>query len=92
MDGGDISDMIQGKDGYYFFECVSQYTAQLTEQNKVAIVSQRQEQAMEDVISAIETDYYSDFNKKLWDKIPIDKNDKITHDSFFTTLDDKITF
>lgn len=92
LDDGDISDMIQGKDGYYFFECVSKYNEELSEQNKVAIVSQRQEQAMEDVISAIETDYYSDFNRKLWDKIPIDKNDKITTDSFFTTLDDKITF
>ena len=47
---------------------------------------------MEDVTSAIETEYYSDFNQKLWDKITIDQNEKITTNSFFTTLDGKIVF
>ncbi|MFR8812818.1 MAG: peptidylprolyl isomerase [Lachnospiraceae bacterium] len=92
LDNDEISDMIEAKDGYYFFECVNKYNEELSEQNKATIVSQRQENAMEDVTSAIETEYYSDFNQKLWDKITIDQNEKITTNSFFTTLDGKIVF
>ena len=71
---------------------MNKYNEELSEQNKATIVSQRQEKAMEDVTAAIETEYYSDFNQKLWDKITIDQNEKITTNSLFTTLDGKIVF
>lgn len=81
------SDRIAADGGYYFFQCLDKYDEELSEQNKIKIVQQRQEQALTDVIAQQEQKYYSDFNQTLWDKITIAGNDKITTNSFFTVFD-----
>lgn len=92
LEDGEVSELIQTEDGYYFFECVDKYNEELSEQNKSTIVSQRQQQAMENVISTIETEYYSDFNSKLWDKMTIDPDEDIKTNSFFSTLEEYVSF
>ncbi len=92
LDDDEVSDMIQTKDGYYFFECIDKYNEKLSEENKANIVEQRQKQAMDDVVSQIEKKYYSDFNQKKWNKIEVSNSADVTTNSFFTTLDSFISY
>lgn len=87
LDNDEVSSKITTEDGYYFFQCRNKYNEQLSEENKLVIVEQRQKQAMEDVKSAIEKEYYSHFNTKLWDKISAPTSSEVTTNSFFSTLD-----
>lgn len=91
LDDDEVSSKIEAKDGYYFFQCINKYNEQLSEENKYVIVEQRQKQAMEDVISAIEKEYYSHFNTKLWNKIEAPTSADVTTNSFFITLDSYIS-
>lgn len=92
LDNDEVSDMIQTKDGYYFFECINKYNEKLSEENKANIVEQRQKQAMDDVISQVEKEYYSDFNQKKWDKVEVSDSADVTTNSFFSTLDSFISY
>ncbi len=92
LDNEEISDMITASDGYYIFECVNKYDEELSEANKATIISNRQKAAMNAVIDSINSENYSDLNEKLWDKITIDKDSDISTNTFFSTLDEAISF
>ena len=47
---------------------------------------------MDDVISQVEKEYYSDFNQKKWDKVEVSDSADVTTNSFFTTLDSFISY
>ncbi len=92
LEDDEISDMITTEDGYYFFYCVNKYNEELSEENKITIVEERQEQAMEGVITSIKDEYYSDFNSELWEQMEVSDSADVTTNSFFTTLDSYISF
>ncbi len=92
LEDEEVSDMIETKDGFYFFQCIHKYNEKLSEENKATIVEQRQKQAMADVVSAIEKDNYSDLNEKCWGKISVCTSADVTTNSLFTTLDSYISY
>ncbi len=92
LDDNQVSEMIPVDGKYYFFQCIHKYNEQLSEENKKVIIEQRQKQAMTDVVSSIEKEYYSHLDEKKWDKLEISTSEDVATNSFFTTLDSHITF
>lgn len=92
LENEEVSQMIETKDGYYFFLCVNKYNEKLSEENKENIVQQRQKQAMDDVITQVEKANYSHLNQKRWDKIQPPTSAEVTTNTFFTTLDSYISY
>lgn len=90
LENEEVSDMIETREGYYFFQCINKYNEKLSEENKETIVEQRQKQAMADMISVIEKDNYSNLNERRWKKISVSSSAKVTTNSFFTMLDSYI--
>lgn len=87
LDNNEQSDMITTSEGYYFIKCLSKYEEDLTEQNKVNIIAQRQKQQFDDVFREfIEASEFA-LNEEIWDDIDIDTSGAITTDSFFEVYD-----
>lgn len=87
LDNNEQSDMITTSEGYYFIKCLSKYEEDLTEQNKVNIIAQRQKQQFDDVFREfIEASEFA-LNEEIWDDIDIDTSGAITTDSFFAVYD-----
>ncbi len=87
LDNGEQSGMVVTSDGYYFIKCLSKYEAELTENNKLSIIADRQKKQFDDVFRQfIEASEFS-INRDIWDDIDPDTSGAITTDSFFKVYD-----
>lgn len=87
MQNGEISDMLQADDGYYFIKCLDKYVEDLTEANKENIIVQRREEQFDDVFRTFIEESDFDLNEQVWAGIKVDTSGNITTNSFFTTYD-----
>lgn len=87
LDNNEQSNMITTSEGYYFIKCLSKYEEDLTEQNKISIIAQRQKQQFDDVFREfIEASEFM-LNEEIWDDIDLDTSGAIQTDSFFAVYD-----
>lgn len=83
LENGEVSGSIKTTDGYYFIQCVSKLDQEKTDENKINILKQReQEQFNEDYKGFVEDAKFS-LNTQLWDEIKISDEDYIKTNSFF---------
>ena len=87
LDNNEQSDMITTSEGYYFIKCLSKYEEDLTEQNKISIIAQRQKQQFDDVFREFVEASEFQLNEEIWDDIDIDTTGAIQTDSFFAVYD-----
>ena len=87
LDNEEQSDMITTSEGYYFIKCLSKYEEDLTEQNKINIIAQRQKQQFDDVFREFIEASEFELNEEIWDDIDLDTSGAITTDSFFEVYD-----
>jgi foldase protein PrsA len=92
LNNGQISQKLSGGDGYYFFQCVNKYNAELSEENKSNVIAERKEALVKNIIASQNEQYYSDLNTKLWDKTTMNISDEIATDSFFEVLNRHISY
>ncbi len=92
LEDGEVSEMIETDDGYYFFECVSKYNEELSEANKAAIISERQEEAMDACLESVQDLYYSELNQECLDAISVPDSGNLTTSSLFTVLNSYISY
>lgn len=87
MSEGDISQVLNGMDGYYIFYCVNAADESRTEANKQEIIQQRRDQAFNSVYSsfAAERKYY--LNEELWNDFEIPDGENVITASFFEVFD-----
>lgn len=93
MEDGETSGLIKGKDGkYYIIRCLSKYDKKLSESNKKGIVKKRQKKQIKKIISSLDKKYYSELNTEKWYGIKMPDSGKLKTDSFFTVLNDYISY
>lgn len=84
LDNAETSDCIHTEEGYYFIHCVNKFNEELTDANKLKIVQQREKAAFGDVYNAYSRSISKKLYQAVWDKIKVERSDKITTDSFFS--------
>lgn len=87
LDNGQQSGMIATSNGYYFIKCLNKFERDLTEQNKLSIIAQRQKQQFDDVFHAFIVASEFELNEEIWDDIDPDTTGVISTDSFFEVYD-----
>ena len=92
LNNGQISPKLTDENGYYFFQCVNKYNAELSEENKSNVIANRKAELVQSIITSQNQQYYSDLNTKLWDKTTMNVSDEIVTDSFFEVLDRHISY
>jgi foldase protein PrsA len=88
LDNDEISDCIQTEDGYYFLKCVNKNVEDLTEQNKLVIVQNREKAMFDDVYDEFVEGLDSGFNQKVWDTVLVMDETDMTTDCFFEVYEE----
>lgn len=87
LDTEEVSTAISADNGYYFFQCLDKYNEELSEANKEVIIEKRRQQVLEDIVTDLEENNFSDMNTELWNNIVFtDDVSELTSASFFETL------
>ena len=94
LNNGEVSPMLKDEDNgyFYYFQCVNKYNAELSEANKSNVISERKEALVEEIIKNQNVTYYSHLNEKLWDKMSVDVDGEIKTNTFFTVLNNHISY
>lgn len=85
---GTVTDCIQIEDGYYFIYCVNKFNEELTDDNKLKIVQQREKAAFGDIYDAYSKTISKKVYHKVWDDVVVDASENIATDSFFATYEE----
>ena len=91
LNDGQISDMIQTDDGYYFIKCISKMDQEKTDQNKVNILQQREQDQFNEDYDGFVNDAQFELNSDLWEEISLSDAENINTDSFFSIYDKHFT-
>lgn len=83
MDQGDISDIIETKDGYYIVKCISTMDYEATQANKLVLAEQRKKEAFSKAYQEIATNTHSQFKDKQWEKLTLTEEIHRTEANFF---------
>ena len=70
---GEISDVVENENGYYIFQCVSDYLETETAINKEKIVEDYKKEQYLKIYKPFEAEQTFEFNNKFWDKIKLEK-------------------
>lgn len=92
LEDGEVTGAIKAADGYYFIKCIDKYNQELTDQNKKAILEEREEQAFHDVYDEYVSGISTVFNEKLWEHTDAGQKKGIGTDSFFEVIDQAMGF
>ncbi|MBR1629858.1 MAG: peptidylprolyl isomerase [Lachnospiraceae bacterium] len=92
LDDGEISDRIDTKDCSYWIMCVDKYNEKLSEENKNKIIETRKRNVFQKIIDEQSEKYYSRINTALLEKIHFEFDSSIRTDSFFSTIEEQISF
>lgn len=79
----EISDILETSKGYMILKCVSMGEQNQTELNKKKIVEKRRQDAFTNEYDDFTKNLTKKMNDKVWEKITLIRDDKVTTDSFF---------
>ena len=85
---GEVSSVIEEDGQYYIFYCVSAIDEDLTDENKVTILEQRQEDAVTSVYETYAGSLSSSFDEEEWDDVSVDSGLELSGSSFLEIYDE----
>lgn len=88
MDEGDISNIIETKDGYYIVKCISTMDYEATQENKLVLAEKRKKEAFLKAYTEIEENTHSQFKDKRWNAITLNEEIHSTDANFFNIYDE----
>ena len=91
LDDEEVSDMIEGSDGFYFVLCVDKYDDELSEANKASIVAKRKEELIQNIIKKQYDEYDSLIDQEFWDGLKV-TDEGIKTVNFFSVLESHLKF
>ena len=83
LENDEITKRIETEGGFYFIKCTDKFNQELTDENKLTIVQQREKEAFDDTYEAFVETLQSVLNTQLWAAVTVEQNENITTDSFF---------
>lgn len=87
LDNEEVSESIPTEDGYYFFKCINKFNEQLTEENRVRILREREKAAFNDEYDEFVSGLDSFINVEVWDALELKTDGTIKTNSFFTVFE-----
>lgn len=87
LGNGEISDIIETKDGYYILQCVSTFNLEETNANKIKILEQRKKEAFSLEYDSFVASIKKNLNEELWESIDFIQEDEVKTSSFFDVFD-----
>ena len=79
----EVSGIIEGKQGYYIFQCISTYDMEQTEARKREIVKERQQEMFGQIYTMFIGDKRCYLNEELWDTISFTEQSSGATSNFF---------
>lgn len=90
MDEGDLSHVIETKEGYYILKCISTMDDEATQKNKIVLAQQRQRKAFSDAYKMIAENTHSQLRDKYWEKVTIDGAEYQSDADFFKIYEEYV--
>lgn len=84
LDSGEIADMVETENGWYFVKCINKNVEDLTAENKLVIAENREKEASDDVYEKYVSKLPSVLNEDLFQSMEPLTDGSITTDSFFS--------
>ncbi len=88
MDEGDISNIIETKDGYYIVKCISTMDYNATQENKLVLAEKRKKEAFLKAYTEIAENTHSQFKDKRWEALTLNEEIHSTDANFFNIYDE----
>ncbi len=87
LENGEISDVVESKEGYHLIRCVSTFDREETDANKLKIVEERRGQVFGGEYDAFVETLPRSMNEELWQEIALVHDRKVNTDDFFAVFE-----
>lgn len=87
METGEMSDIVEGEEGYYIIKCTNTFDREETDANKLKIMEKRKEEAFYLEYESFVASLTRDLNDKLWEEVTFLHDERLTTSSFFQIYD-----
>lgn len=72
LETGEVSGIVETRDGYHIIKCISDYDVEKTAQNKEELLKKRKQEAFDTEYAQFTRDLTSEFNAAAWEKVVFD--------------------
>lgn len=83
LSNGEISDVIQGDNGYYILRCISTFDREETDSNKIKLVEKRKDEAFGAEYDSFVQGLVRNLNEELWNSVAMIRDEKVDTTEFF---------
>lgn len=87
METNELSDIIEGEDGYYILKCTNTFDKEETDANKLKIMEKRREEAFYEEYETFVSILARALNEKLWENIEFIHEEEVSTSTFFKIYD-----
>lgn len=92
LSDGQVSEMIEVEDGFYFVQCVSKFEEELTQANKAVIQMKREQEQFDNAYSSFIDGAQFEMNSELWAEVHFEKDvSAIETNSFFAKYEENFS-
>lgn len=83
LETGEISEIVEGENGYHIFKCISTFDREETDANKLQIVEKRRNEAFGKEYELFVETLAKRLNEKVWEEMELLSDSRITTSNFF---------
>lgn len=88
LETDEISEVVEGADGYYIIKCISTFDREETDANKVKLLEQRKNEAFGQEYDAFVEGLVRNLNDDLWEEMTLLHDENVTTSNFFEVYEE----
>lgn len=87
LEKDEISQVIEGEDGFYIIQCLNTLNREETDANKLKIMEERRNEAFNEEYGSFVQEQVRRLNEELWQSLRMIHDEAVTTDSFYQVYD-----